>query len=147
MASDKIFDFRACIIELLGTFMLVFYGGMCVVNSSVKGVWSETGQDEMMVGIALCHALILTIMIYAGSCSGSCHFNPAVTMIFLLNRQCRVLKVNLAYSSKFGFFEISCFSRIWKNWKFVSFFDLQCYWLLNYTRLLLLWLRRRLDQF
>ena len=73
---------RACIAEAIGTFALCFIGaGSIVLNA-------QTGGAVGLIGIALAHGLILSVMISAlGGVSGG-HFNPAVTIGFLVtNRQ------------------------------------------------------------
>lgn len=93
------------IIELLGTMFLVWYGGMAISvtaykwtdesNGKATGVYAESGTDhgDQLFGIALCHGLILAIWIYAGAAAGAdCHFNPAVTLGFILGRKCNLVK-------------------------------------------------------
>ena len=72
---------RACIAEAIGTFALCFIGaGSIVLNT-------KTGGDVGLIGIALAHGLILSVMISAlGGLSGG-HFNPAVTIGFLVTKK------------------------------------------------------------
>ena len=105
--AGPIINFRSMIIELLGTMFLVWYGGMAISvtaykwtdesNGKATGVYAESGTDhgDQLFGIALCHGLILAIWIYAGAAAGAdCHFNPAVTLGFILGRKCNLVKVN-----------------------------------------------------
>lgn len=64
--------------EFLGTFALCFFGqGAIVLNQF-------TGGQPGLVGIAIAHGLALAVMISAlGSTSGG-HFNPAITMGFVV---------------------------------------------------------------
>ncbi len=66
--------YRNYILEVLGTFFLVFVGcGAMVINTETGGVISHTG-------VALSWGLIVMVIIYAiGGLSGA-HLNPAVTI-------------------------------------------------------------------
>jgi MIP family channel proteins len=68
-----------CVAEALGTFGLVFAGCGAIMIDASKGQITH-------VGIGLVFGLIITVMIYAlGHISGA-HFNPAVTLAFVLVR-------------------------------------------------------------
>ena len=72
---------RALVAELLGTFALVFIGAGAVVVDASKG--GALG----LVGIALAHAAVLSVMVSALMNVSGGHFNPAVTFaIWLSNR-------------------------------------------------------------
>lgn len=60
--------------EFLGTFALVFIGGGAVVVN-----YSEGGALGL-IGVALAHALVLSVMVTALMNISGAHFNPAVTL-------------------------------------------------------------------
>ncbi len=69
-------DGRALVVEMIGTFALVFIGA-----------GAGTLGDSGLVGVALAHGLVLLGMIYAtGHISGT-HINPAVTLAVLAARR------------------------------------------------------------
>ena len=73
-------NYRNYITELIGTFLLVFVGtGAMVINT-------ETGALGH-VGVAICWGLIVMVLVYAlGDISGA-HFNPAVTIAFVIAKR------------------------------------------------------------
>jgi aquaporin TIP len=65
--------------EFVGTFALVFFGGAAIIHSS-----TTTGGG--IVQVALAHGLILFALVTA-TMRVSGHFNPAVTLGFLVTRR------------------------------------------------------------
>lgn len=63
-------------------------------NDKVEvSVYNPSNKVEALFGIAMCHAFVLGLFIYAGSsCGGDCHFNPAVTMVFVLMRKLNLVR-------------------------------------------------------
>ena len=71
---------RHFVAELIGTFALVFVGGAAIMSAS------GTEGGAPLVQVAFAHGLILAVMVSAlMRISG--HFNPAVTIAFLVTRR------------------------------------------------------------
>ena len=68
--------------EALGTFGLVFVGAAVVV---VNGGFPNSGIG--LLGIALAHAIVLSVMISATMTISGGHLNPAVTLALLVRRR------------------------------------------------------------
>ena len=68
--------------EALGTFGLVFVGAAVVV---VNGGFPNSGIG--LLGIALAHALVLSVMVTATMTISGGHLNPAVTLALLVGRR------------------------------------------------------------
>lgn len=65
---------RRAVAEALGTFGLVFFGCGAVVMSSIPGA------GYGLLGVALAHAIVLSVMITATMNISGGHLNPAVTI-------------------------------------------------------------------
>lgn len=74
---DSIRHFLA---ELLGTFALVFIGGLAIINAEMRQ------SSTALLEAALAHGLILAVMVSAVMRIAG-HFNPAVTLGFLAARR------------------------------------------------------------
>jgi MIP family channel proteins len=77
---------RRLIAEALGTFGLVFIGAAVVV---VNGGFPNSGIG--LLGIALAHAVVLSVMITSTMTISGGHLNPAVTIGLLVGRRINVV--------------------------------------------------------
>jgi aquaporin TIP len=80
---------RRAVAEFVGTFTLLFIGiGSIVAAHQI--------EDPTLIGIAIAHGLAIGVMVSAvGHISGA-HFNPAVTLGFLITRRIK-LSIALVY--------------------------------------------------
>jgi MIP family channel proteins len=72
---------RRSLAEALGTFALIFIGVASVVEKSASGA------NYGLLGIALAHAVVLSVMITATMAISGGHINPAVTIGLLAARR------------------------------------------------------------
>ena len=73
---------RVFVAEFIGTFALVFVGVLSISAEQITG--APAGTTAPLIAIAFGHGLILAVMIAAlGAISGG-HFNPAVTLGFVI---------------------------------------------------------------
>jgi MIP family channel proteins len=72
--------FRRSVAEFIGTFALVFVGAGAVLSAG-----PETGAGTLEV--ALAHGLVIGAMVSALAHISGGHFNPAVTLAFLITRR------------------------------------------------------------
>jgi aquaporin Z len=81
--------------EFVGAFALTFVGVGAIVSTHGVG-------DPSLVGIALAHGLVIAVMVSAvGHISGG-HFNPAVTLGFLVTKRIEPLLGVVYWIAQFG---------------------------------------------
>jgi len=68
---------KALIAELIGTYFLVFMGTGAIIVDHITGSLTH-------VGVSLVFGLVIMVMIYAFGHVSNAHFNPAVTVSFLI---------------------------------------------------------------
>ena len=71
---------RHFVAEFVGTFALVFVGGAAIIATRA------TGMESGLIAVALAHGIILAVLVSA-TMRISGHFNPAVTVGFLVARR------------------------------------------------------------
>ena len=81
--------------EFIGAFTLIFVGAGSIMAAA--GV-----RDPTLIGIALAHGLAIAVMVSAvGHISGG-HFNPAVTLGFLVTRRLAPLLAVVYWVAQFA---------------------------------------------
>jgi MIP family channel proteins len=81
--------------EFVGTFTLVFVGAGAILAAA-------GAHDPTLIGIAVAHGLAIGVMVSAvGHISGG-HFNPAVTLGFLVTRRIEPLLAAVYWAAQFG---------------------------------------------
>ncbi|MCL2769851.1 MAG: aquaporin [Solirubrobacterales bacterium] len=86
---------RNAVAEAVGTFTLIFIGVGSIVAS--KGI-----HDPSLIGVAMAHGLAIAVMVSAlGHISGG-HFNPAVTLGFLVTRRIKPPMAMLYWVAQFA---------------------------------------------
>jgi aquaporin Z len=86
---------RRAVAEFVGAFALIFIGvGSIVTANSI--------HDPSLIGVAIAHGVTIAIMVSAvGHISGG-HFNPAVTVGFLITRRIKPALAVLYWLAQFG---------------------------------------------
>lgn len=81
---------RPAVAELVGTFAFFFIGAGAIVTTAYIGITGTSGVAAGAIGlllVALAHGLILSIMVTVFGPTSGGHFNPAVTVGFLVTRR------------------------------------------------------------
>src|SRR2546421_10983123 len=85
---------RRAFAEFVGTFALIFVGAGSIAAASQI-------HDPSLIGVALAHGLVIAVMVSAvGHISGG-HFNPAVTLGFLITRRMNPLLAVVYWAVQF----------------------------------------------
>jgi MIP family channel proteins len=86
---------RRGVAEFIGTFTLIFIGAGSIIAANQI-------HDPSLIGIAIAHGLAIGIMVSAlGHISGG-HFNPAVTLGFLVTRRFKIGAALLYWLAQFA---------------------------------------------
>ncbi len=81
--------------EFIGTFALIFIGAGAVISAGPSG-------DPGVVAVALAHGLVIAVMVSAvGHISGG-HFNPAITLGFLVTGRLAPLLAGIYWVAQFA---------------------------------------------
>jgi len=92
---DVLDPLRRGVAEFIGTFTLVFIGAGSIMAAAGF-------RDPTLVGIALAHGLAIAVMVSGlGHISGG-HFNPAVTLSFVITRRIAPLLAVVYWVVQFG---------------------------------------------
>jgi len=81
---------KKLIVELIGTFFLVFTVGMCVINTPAGTI------PPIAIGMSL------MIMVYAGGHFSGGHYNPAVTLAAFVRGKCPAMDVVPYWAAQVG---------------------------------------------
>ncbi len=81
---------KKLIVELIGTFFLVFTVGMCVINTPAGTI------APIAIGMSL------MIMVYAGGHFSGGHYNPAVTLAAFVRGKCPAMDVVPYWAAQVG---------------------------------------------
>jgi aquaporin Z len=95
---------RKSLAELLGTFILVFFG----VGSAVFGI-DKVGA----LGVALAFGLVLLALAYAIGPVSGCHVNPAVTLGVLLRKGVTPVEAVAYWGAQFVGGVVRCARNCW----------------------------------
>jgi aquaporin TIP len=92
MSEDSL---KRAVAEFIGAFTLTFIGAGAIVTAA--GI-----HDTALIGVALAHGLAIAIMVSAfGHISGG-HFNPAITLGFLVTRRIEALLAVVYWAAQFA---------------------------------------------
>jgi MIP family channel proteins len=86
---------RRAVAEFVGAFALIFIGAGSIVTAN-------SIHDPSLIGVAIAHGVTIAVMVSAvGHISGG-HFNPAVTVGFLITRRIKPALAVLYWTAQFG---------------------------------------------
>lgn len=86
---------RRGVAEFIGTFTLIFIGAGSIVAA-------HGYHDPSLIGVAIAHGVAIAVMVSAlGHISGG-HFNPAITVGFLITRRIKPALALLYWLAQFG---------------------------------------------
>jgi aquaporin Z len=86
---------RRGVAEFVGTFTLIFIGAGSIVTA-------EAIHDPSLIGVAIAHGVAIAVMVSAlGHVSGG-HFNPAITVGFLITRRIKPALAVVYWLCQFG---------------------------------------------
>jgi MIP family channel proteins len=98
---------RRAIAEFVGTFALIFIGAGSILTGAT------IGDPSPLLGVAIAHGLAIAVMVSAvGHISGG-HFNPAVTLGFVVTRRMDPALAGVYWVTQFGAAAVASFLLKW----------------------------------
>src|SRR5438132_11028703 len=86
---------RRAVAEFVGAFALIFIGAGSIVTAN-------SIHDPSLIGVAIAHGVTIAVMVSAVGPISAGHFNPAITVGFLITRRIKPALAVLYWLAQFG---------------------------------------------